>query len=120
MYNSPKQKGVALKKWPLDANDVSLFKGYLKKITSEGGLYLNLKRLADSLITDQLNCVDCSVQKMKDALLILDFDERECWSRTMSSHHLLNVHRSRVELTTAVTTELTQCHSGDLHELDVL
>jgi hypothetical protein len=34
MYNSPKQKGVALKKWPLDANDVSLFKGYLKKITS--------------------------------------------------------------------------------------
>jgi hypothetical protein len=37
MYNSPKQKGVALKKWPLDANDVSLFKGYLKKIISEGG-----------------------------------------------------------------------------------
>jgi hypothetical protein len=26
MYNSPKQKGVALKKWPLDANDVRLFK----------------------------------------------------------------------------------------------
>jgi hypothetical protein len=37
MYNSPKQKGAALKKWPLDANDVSLFKGYLKKITPEGG-----------------------------------------------------------------------------------
>jgi len=37
MYNSPKQKRVALKKWPLDANDVSLFKGYLKKITSEDG-----------------------------------------------------------------------------------
>ena len=37
MYKSPKQKGVALKKWPLDANDVSFFKGYLKKITSEGG-----------------------------------------------------------------------------------
>jgi hypothetical protein len=26
MYNSPKQKGVALKKWPLNANDVRLFK----------------------------------------------------------------------------------------------
>jgi hypothetical protein len=37
MYNSTKQKGVAIKKWPLDANDVRLFKGYLKKITSEGG-----------------------------------------------------------------------------------
>jgi hypothetical protein len=34
--NPQNKKGVALKKWPLDANDVSLFKGYLKKITSEG------------------------------------------------------------------------------------
>jgi hypothetical protein len=44
MYDSPKQKGVALKKWPLDANDVSLFKGYLKKIKSEGGRRQTLSR----------------------------------------------------------------------------